>query len=218
MYLGVSTTGYSLSFFIPTILSELGWTSVRAQVLSIPIYVVAAVVCLVSAFISDKIRHRYSFIILGVLVASTGYIPLLAQRNNVSVAGRYTAVYLILSGAYIAQPISLIWLANNMGGHYKRAIGPAMQIGFGNLSGVIASNIFLTDQRPTYRVGYGVAFACLWLAALAATAMLWGLRRENAKRARGERDDRLRGASGEAQAEAEADNLGDDHPHFRFVY
>lgn len=37
--------------------------------------------------------------------------------------------------------------------------------------------------------------------------MVW---RENKKRVRGERDYRL--------TESDADNLGDDHPHFRFTY
>ena len=36
MYLGIVNTGYSTSFFTPTILSQLGWTSIRAQVMSIP--------------------------------------------------------------------------------------------------------------------------------------------------------------------------------------
>lgn len=91
MYLGVTNTGYSVSFFTPTILSQLGWTAVRAQVLSIPIYVVAAVISLISAFLSDHLRHRYGFAMLGIVVATIGYIILLVQ-HEVSVSVRYFAV------------------------------------------------------------------------------------------------------------------------------
>lgn len=35
MYLGIVTSTYATSFFIPTILRQLGWTSLRAQVMSI---------------------------------------------------------------------------------------------------------------------------------------------------------------------------------------
>lgn len=211
MYFGIVTTGYSTSFFTPTILSQLGWTSVRAQVLSIPIYVLAAAVSLFAAYWSDHFRHRYTFVILGVLVATTGYITLLAQ-STVSVAGRYIAIYLIMVGGYITQPITLVWLNNNMGGHYKRSINAAMQIGFGNLGGIVASNIFITTQRPKFVVGYSVALALLWLCAGAATVLVWGMKRENGRRDRGERDARLR-LEGE-----EVRNLGDDHPRFRYGY
>lgn len=211
MYLGVTNTGYSTSFFTPTILKQLGWTAVRAQILTIPIYIVAAVACLTSAFLTDYFRHRYAFAMIGVVVASIGYIILLAQ-HSVSVGGRYFAVYLVMAGGYITQPITLVWLSNNMGGHYKRSINAAMQVGFGNIGGIIASNIYITDQKPTYPVGYGVSLGLIWLCGIACTVLFIGMRLENKKRDRGERDHRL------SLPKEERENLGDDHPSFRFVY
>lgn len=211
MYLGVVNTGYSTSFFTPTILSELGWTAVRAQVLSIPIYIVASVVCLAVAFLSDRFRNRYAFAMLGVVVSSIGYIILLAQ-HSVSIGGRYFAIYLIMAGGYITQPITLVWLSNNMGGHYKRSINAAMQVGFGNVGGIIASNIYITNETPTFPVGYGISLGLLWVCGIACTVLFFGMRRENKKRDRGERDGRLN------LSKEERENLGDDHPNFRFVY
>jgi MFS family permease len=43
MYFGVVNTGYATSFFIPTILHEMGYTAITSQVRSIPIFCVAAV-------------------------------------------------------------------------------------------------------------------------------------------------------------------------------
>jgi hypothetical protein len=48
------------------------------------------------------------------------------------------------------------------------------------------------------------------MCAAACVVLLLGVRAENKKRDRGERDWRLDCA--------DADNLGDDHPHFRFTY
>ena len=211
MYLGVTNTGYSTSFFTPTILSQLGWTAVRAQVLSIPIYVVAAVVSLTVALLSDQLRHRYAFTMLGVIVATVGYTILLSQKH-VSTSVQYFAVYLIVCGAYITQPIAIVWLANNMGGHYKRSINAAIQIGFGNSAGIIASNIFLTSERPTFKAGYGVSLGLLWVCGTACTAFVLGLKSENKKRDQGKRNDRFRLPT------EELENLGDDHPNFKFVY
>ena len=211
MYLGVNNTGYSTAFFVPTILSQLGWTAVHAQVLSIPLYIVAAVFSLSVALLTDRLRHRYAFAMAGIVVSTIGYVVLLAQ-NSVSVNGRYVAIFLIMTGGYITQPITLVWLSNNMGGHYKRSIGTAMQIGFGNCGGIIASNIYITKQKPTYPVGYGISLALLWLCGIACTIFFAGLRLENKRRDKGKRDYRL------TLPQDEIDNLGDDHPRFRFTY
>ena len=211
MYFGVVNTGYSISFFTPTILKELGWTSVRAQVLSIPIYIVSCSFTLLTAFTADRLRHRYAFTMIGVLVATVGYSILLAQQY-VPVSARYLAVYLITVGGYITQPVTLVWLNNNMGGHYKRSVSSALQVGIGNCGGIVASNIYITSQAPTYAVGYGVGLALLWICGMACTVFFAGLRMENKRRNNGSRDDRY------SLPEEELENLGDDHPRFRFGY
>lgn len=42
MYIGCVTCTYSTSFFIPTILNEMGYTSVDSQLRTVPIYLAAA--------------------------------------------------------------------------------------------------------------------------------------------------------------------------------
>lgn len=85
-----------------------------------------------------------------------------------------------------------------------------LQVGFGNAGGIVASNVFITSEAPGYPTGYGVSLGLVWICAAACLTLLIGNLRENRKRDRGERDWRLEGE--------DADNLGDDHPHFRFSY
>ncbi|ERF75634.1 hypothetical protein EPUS_04614 [Endocarpon pusillum Z07020] len=213
MYLGIVNTGYGGSFFIPTILNQLGpaWTPVRSQVMSIPIYIVAAVLALATAFLTDRLKHRFAFIIVGCCVATIGYAILLSM-THVSVGVRYAALFLVTGGGYIAQPITLVWLNNNMGGHLKKGVSSAMQIGLGNCGGIIASNIYLPKQKPRYPVGFGVSLGLVGLCALSAIAFFVLIRIENKRRNGGQRDHRL-----DASPE-ELENLGDDHPSFRFTY
>ncbi|KAL8739062.1 MAG: hypothetical protein Q9181_000244 [Wetmoreana brouardii] len=211
MYLGGANTGYSGALFNPTILKQLGWTSVKAQVYSIPIYAVAAVANVITGFTSDYLHHRYAFCMMGVCIATVGWALLLAQRS-VPVAARYAALYLVTMGNFITSPLTLVWMNNNLGGHYKRGIGAAMQIALGNLGGITASNIYITKQAPTFPVGFGTSLALQWLTGLACTVFFVGLVLENRKRERGGRDHRYN------LAKDELDNLGDDHPNFRFVY
>jgi hypothetical protein len=211
MYFGIVNTGYAVSFFTPTILHQLGYTAVRAQVMSIPVYIVATVVSLTAAFLSDRLRHRYLFTLAGCLVATVGYVVLLCQAS-VPVGARYFAIFAITSGGYLTQPILMGWLSNNMGGHYKQSIASAFQIGFGNCGGLVASNIFYDSEAPGYPTGYGVSLGMVWICGAACFLFLVYVVRENRLRAKGKRDHRL-----ELPAE-ERDNLGDDHPSFRFTY
>ena len=140
MYFGIVTTGYAGSFFTPTILKQLGWTSIRAQVMSIPIFVTATVLALSAAMLSDHIKHRFGFIMAGCCVTTIGYSILLAM-NSVPVGARYFAVFAVVGGGYIAQPITLGWVNNNLGGHYKRGVGAALQVGLGNIGGTVQSYV-----------------------------------------------------------------------------
>ncbi|GAB7357005.1 hypothetical protein MBLNU459_g7834t1 [Dothideomycetes sp. NU459] len=208
MYFGVVNTGYATSFFIPTIIKELGYTSAAAQVRSIPIFVAAAVCAVITAFASDRLRHRFGFTILGVCVAFIGYIILL-NEHTVSVGVRYFSIFLVTCGGYICQPVAIAWVNNNMGGHYKRSVSAAMMIGLGNAGGIVASNVFITAQAPRYKTGYGTSLGLICICGVACTAFFLGVRAENRKRDRGERDQRLE--------EPDVDNMGDDHPDFRFT-
>ncbi|KAK1075961.1 hypothetical protein LTR33_009367 [Friedmanniomyces endolithicus] len=129
MYMGIVNTGYATSFFSPTILTELGYKAEKAQVRSIPIFIVAAVLCMATAWCSDRLRHRYAFAITGICIATIGYVVLLCQ-HSVSINGRYAAIFLIVSGGYMCQPITLGWINNTMGGHYKRSVASAFQGAF----------------------------------------------------------------------------------------
>ena len=93
--------------------------------------VVATVFCLCTAIATDRLRHRYAFCMAGICVCTTGYGMLLSQ-SSIPVGARYAAIFLIVSGGYMCQPVTVTWVNNNMSGHYKRAVSSAMMIGFGN--------------------------------------------------------------------------------------
>lgn len=208
MYMGIVNTGYATSFFIPTIIQEMGYTAAMSQVRSIPIFIVAAVAALLVAWSTDRMKHRYAFTIAGVVVGGIGYVILLNQRG-VSVGVKYMACFFITTGGYMTQPVTWVWLNNIMGSHYKRAIATALQIGLGNAGGIVASNVFITKQAPFYRTGYGTSLAMLLMCGAMCTVFFFGLKAENKKRSNGGRDYRFE--SGELE------NMGDDHPEFRFT-
>lgn len=211
IYLGIGVSNYSVSFFTPTILNDFGWDVLRTQAMSVPVYASAGVMTIIISFISDWRKHRYGFLVGGLLTCMIGYGVLL-NGNSVSINVRYMALFFMSIGGFVAQPIALIWLSNNMGGHYKRSISAAIQIGFGNCAGFISTNIYFRWEAPRYTTGTGTSLGFVGVALLSATALLVYCIVENRKRDRGEYNNRL-----ELPAD-ERDNLGDDHPDFRFIY
>ncbi|KAL9073506.1 MAG: hypothetical protein Q9161_002927 [Pseudevernia consocians] len=220
IYIGITVSGYATALFVPTIVNSLGYSGIESQVHSIPIWIVAAIVTLATAVLSDWTKHRYGYMMFGVLFASIGYIILLCQGPLVHphthkpaglpLSARYMAVYLVTTGCYMVQPNAIVWVANNLGGHYKRSIILAVMIGFGNIGGIIASNIFVQTEAPRYFIGYGVSLAMLVFCGIMCTVFAVGLVGENKKRAIGERDHRLE------LPDSVLGNIGDDDPRFRF--
>jgi cyanate permease len=58
VYMGCDGALYAFSLFLPTIIKQLGYTSTKAQLLSVPPYAVAAVVTITVGFIADRTRQR----------------------------------------------------------------------------------------------------------------------------------------------------------------
>ncbi|KXJ92543.1 major facilitator superfamily domain-containing protein [Microdochium bolleyi] len=207
-FMCVSSNGYAGSFFIPTILSQMGFKSAEAQIRTIPVYIVATAMCLAAAYFADRMRHRYAFTMVGLVIAVVGYVMLLCQAR-LSVGAQYFALFLIMGGGFTTMPVILGWLSNTMSGHYKRSVSSAVQIAVGGLGGFIASNVFFDSEAPRFVTGYGVSLGVIVLCMVTCTVFFFGLRAENKKRDRGDRDHRLQ--------EEDADNLGDDHPDWRYA-
>lgn len=210
IYLGISVPGLSGTFFLPTILVEFQWAAEEAQVHTIPVYVFAAGMMIIGAWASDRLKHRYGFFVLGTAMVTIGYAMLLSQVGK-SRDYKFGAVFLVFGGAYMVTPMALAWLQNNLSGQWKRAFGSSIQVMIGNIAGVIGSNIFLVQESPTYKTGYGVSLAFMWFGLIAATLLFLLMWRENKKRDAGERDDRLN------LPDDIKNNLGDAYPTFRFT-
>ena len=59
---GGSVPTYSLSYTLPTMVANLGYSSVKAQALTTPPYIFATCVCVAVGYISDRKKRRYQCI------------------------------------------------------------------------------------------------------------------------------------------------------------
>ncbi|KAI9735682.1 MAG: hypothetical protein M1834_001698 [Cirrosporium novae-zelandiae] len=206
-YLGAQNTASSIVAFQPTILKSLGWSSASAQVHSIPIYAVAFVVSLSCAFLSDHLKLRYPFTIFGMCLCLIGWSIELAHVPQAEL--RYMGMFFVAAGAYTMMPIIVVWTAINLGKGYKRTVGLAMLIGLGNCGAFISSNVFITSEGPEYKTGFSVGIGLNMMGGVAVTILFLGLIRENHRR------DKLQ-TSGQVPTDIPLEDLGEEHPNFRY--
>jgi len=222
IYAALDAPLYAFALFLPSIIAELGFTANRANLLSIPVFVYACAMTIFVGFMADRSRARAKYNLICFGMGIVGASILIGSRNA---ALSYVAVYILGGGIYPLIPNTAAWVANNVEGAYKRGVTIAMVVGFGNINGAVSSNIYRAKDAPWYRFGHSFMLGYLTLGFICTLIMAWGLKRENMRRASGERGERImddpsthhhKGREYSSVAEARRE-LGDQFSGFTYV-
>lgn len=178
--------------------------------MTVPVYVVAAVLVLIFAYFSDRLQCRTLFLILGCAISAIGWGVGLASHNPHT---RYAACFIAAAGSYAGFPSVVALLSQNVGGKTKRATCIALQVGIGGLSGIISSNIFPTAEAPHFYNAYKICIG-LNCAAIVGAVVNVGLLYLANKSKQAKID------SGEAEkmSREQVADMGDASPYFKFKY
>ena len=126
---------------------------------------------------------------------------------------KYAGTFFLASGIYTNVPAITAWTGNNIGGSTKRSVGMAMQVGIGNLGGVMSAYMYLPKDSPQYRKGHGSLIGLSGGAFILCGVMSLYLRRENARR-----DQEHKGPATYSVEEKENERgLGDNASFFRYT-
>jgi len=98
-----------------------------------------------------------------------------------------------------------------MGGNAKAAFATGFMIGIGNCGNLVSSNVFITNQSPRYRTGFGTGLGLNILGVVASTALELYCWMANRRRDAGKENSKLDDCSDVLR------DLGDDHPDFRYI-
>ncbi|KAK1765296.1 major facilitator superfamily domain-containing protein [Phialemonium atrogriseum] len=195
--------------FVPTILKEFGWTSTKAQLYSVPPYVVACCVTVALGHASDRVNKRGIFMLGSVVFSITGYFML---RFSEDVHTKYAAVFLSAIGIFAASSGFLSWGINNTNNPAVAAVAGGYMVSIGSIGGVLSTWTYLSTDSPKFHIGHSINLSlqlfCFFLAAFG----LAHCKYENKIRAQGKRDHRLHNLS-----EEELRKLGHKHPQFRYM-
>ncbi|KAI0394163.1 major facilitator superfamily domain-containing protein [Xylariaceae sp. FL0594] len=202
---------YTLSLFLPTIITNLGYKAATAQLLTVPPYAFAFGTTLGVAILSERLGKRAVFIGGPAVFAAIGYAILLGNTDPVARPGvSYAAVFFAAGGIYPAVALVLSWPTINVSGQTKRATATAMQISIGNVGAVIGTQLYRGHDGPRFIVGHSFALAYLLANAVVVAILAVMLKRENERRAQ---------IAEEIQDIGElAEWNGDVDPRWRFEY
>ncbi|KAI9321144.1 major facilitator superfamily domain-containing protein [Zopfochytrium polystomum] len=198
LFHGFAFALYTVSLFMPSIISDLGYASWQAQLMTVPPYAFAFLVTMTTAHVSFLVDRRLPFIIGAAGVALVGYI---VQLTATTAAGKYAAVFITAAGVYAGNALLLSLPSENVGGQTKRATALAMQIAIGDV-GAIAGTLLYRQPlgglaNSAYKVSHGLTV--LWLAVgVTAASLLWVLLAKENRR----RDEALKAAEAEGEAAA----------------
>jgi MFS family permease len=188
----------------------LGYKSTEAQLLTVPPYAVAAIMTVTIGFVADRTGQRgYCNIGCGCL-GIIGFIMLISTGTS---GVQYAGTFLGAMGIYPCIANTIVWAANNTEGVYKRGITMGFVIGWGNLNGVVSSNIYRAADKPRYLPGHGAVLGYLTVFLVGGSLVTHLLlRAENKKRLNGQRNHWVEGKS-----EEEIAKLGDKRPDFIYT-
>ncbi|CAM0138532.1 hypothetical protein VKS41_007148 [Umbelopsis sp. WA50703] len=208
VYICGATPLYSLSLFLPSIISGMGFTNLTAQAMSAPPYAIACLFTILTAIHADHRRERGLHVFFPVLVGAIGYLLLIVLKTKGS-AAMYVAACITTIGVFSHIPAMLSWFTNNIGGHTKRGVATAFIISIGNVGGAIGGQVYRADDAPYYTRGHAICLALMCTSLLATSTFKYLLNRENRRR------DNL--TPEQYEKECQGTDLCDKHPDFRYI-
>ncbi|KAJ0412951.1 major facilitator superfamily domain-containing protein [Aspergillus carlsbadensis] len=211
VFYGIVCPLYGISFFLPTIIKDLGYTSSTAQLLTIPIYITAAVLSVVAAAVSDRLGQRSPLLLLHMACVVAGFVVVLSATGRGVPGVVYFGIFLTVVGVYPALPANVTWLSNNLEGSYKRAAGMAIHIGMGNFAGAMASNFYRAQDSPKFILGHSLelGFAVAGLVGVIVLRIMY-------TRINKQRDEQMAAQPVELTPE-QNNELGDRAPGFQYM-
>ncbi|OIW26182.1 MFS general substrate transporter [Coniochaeta ligniaria NRRL 30616] len=142
----------AFSVFLPLVLAALGYSKLQANLMTVPPYVCGAVGLWIFAWNSDRVQERGYHIVASIGIGLIGLIVTVTAQTQ---GGKYAGLCVLLFGCYVSAPLTIAWLAGNTPEPGKRSLVLGVN-GFGNLAGVIGSQVYSAKYAPSYHVSFYV--------------------------------------------------------------
>ncbi|KAL4949432.1 major facilitator superfamily domain-containing protein [Aspergillus filifer] len=168
VYFGISAPFSSLSLFTPAITSGLGYSSLKAQLMTVPPWAVAYVVTLAVAWSADHFNSRGLHSAVLSIIGAMGFLAsavLPADAYLVRLPFRTAATGCLIvatAGTFGCIPPLLGWLGANIRSTAGTGLAIALNVSFGAPGQIVGVWVYKSNEREGgYRTGHWVNAALL---------------------------------------------------------
>ncbi|GFF58725.1 uncharacterized transporter C1002.16c [Aspergillus udagawae] len=165
LYFGISTPFSSLSLFTPSITTGLGFSNLRAQLMTVPPYATAYVVTISVAWSADHFNARGLHSASFALIGAVGFLAS-ALLPAESYAQRYGCLIVAASGSFACIPPLLGWLSSNLYSTAAAGLAIALNVSFGAPGQIVGVWIYKSNEKTLgYPTGHWTNAALLFFVA-----------------------------------------------------
>lgn len=164
----------SFTFYSPQIVKGLGYTSIQAQLMTVPPWCVGFVVAITLSYSADHFNARGWHISLASTVGAVGWLTA-GVLPATAYTSRYGCLCLAACGAFPVAPSMTNWVACNTPSLLTIPFAIALHNSCAGIGQIIAQWIWKTNEAGQgYPTGNFVCAACgFFVAAVAAGLRLW---------------------------------------------
>ncbi|EHK43493.1 hypothetical protein TRIATDRAFT_294509 [Trichoderma atroviride IMI 206040] len=190
----------SLPVFLPKILTEMGHDNLTAQALSAPPYLLAFLIVLFTAHMSDRLATRTTPIVFHALSSCLGY-TILALSNVLHIPPfvRYLAVYPAAIGFFNVVTLVIAWNINNQASQSRQGGGFALMQVIGQCGPLIGTRLYPDRDAPYYTSGMRTCAVAMLSVAVLAVLLRFYLKRQNRKMDEAEKERQADGSTVEEE-------------------
>ncbi|RPD70848.1 MFS general substrate transporter [Lentinus tigrinus ALCF2SS1-7] len=139
----VTTVG--LGYFLPSIIAGMGFEGSKAQLMSVPPFILGAIVSLLVALVSDRYGHRGVTTSICAAISSAGFAIYIASDQT---SLRYMSLFLAVPGSLCAWPALATWLVNNTAPIVRRTTAIAFSGTITQFGGILSVWLYGTISAP----------------------------------------------------------------------
>lgn len=163
----------------------MGYSSLSSQALSAPPYLLAFIVVLISASLSDRLHNRSHFVCFHACLGALGYTLIaVAGARGWGIGWRYAGVYPAAAGFFSAVTIIITWTINNQPSDSKKGTGLAMLNLIGQCGPLLGTRLYPDSDKPLYLRGMSICAGFMLFVAVLSLALRFTLARRNRRSAR----------------------------------
>ncbi|KAL4803962.1 major facilitator superfamily domain-containing protein [Aspergillus unguis] len=161
VYFGISGPFSSLSLFTPSITSGLGYTSLKAQLMTVPPWAVAWVITIAVSGSADHFNSRGLHSAVFSLIGAVGFIASAVLPADAYLS-RYGCLIVATSGSFACIPPLLGWLSSNIRSTAGAGLAIALNISFGAPGQIVGVWIYKANEKDNgYPTGHWTNAALL---------------------------------------------------------